>query len=848
MIAFPRDSRRSVMATAIAQSEAPSVVPEKIPLEEINQLNGFTPRVERLKQCYLDAQSTVASDRAWFMMESYKRTGGEHPVRRRAKALRNVLENMPIAIREDELIVGAPTPHVRGAHPNVELAPVNLEWLLKQHQPPSTASQAQQSRLDAEDKRKLIAACEYWKDDYPAKRAIEITEEVTDGLWQKMGEARMSMISAPTALILTPGADYERILEVGFNGFLDEAKHRIEGIRRGANGALSEEEGAKIAFLEAVVIVLEGMIHFAHRHAELARELAAQEPNPARKLELEKIAEICERVPAHPPRTFHEALQTYWFVAVGHDIEKANPNAYIGRFDQYMWPLYAKDLNEGRMTRQQAAELMGCLFIKWSILEPFLFMGLVGDRHHQEIAQANYIGNVTLGGVTRNGRDAANELSCLVLQVAKQVKTHQPHITIRWHRAMAPEFLDKAIECTRDHGAGIPAWFSDHVGTEYLLDRGVRMDDARDWAMAGCINTAYPRSFGWVRPPVVPFVNHAKLLEMTLNNGVDPNTGYQLGPQTGDPQEFRNFDEIVEAYKKQIDHFYAFAIHVYRHIEKAFFEDSPYFPFASAFLQDCIQNGKDVTRGGGRYQELESGVIVDRGVQDASDSLIAMKRVIFEEKKATMGELLEALKSDFEGYGELRQMLLATPKYGNDDEEADGLAADIWKHTVDGSQSYRDGQGRRFILFRQGAAWSTWAGKATGALPNGRKAGTSLADASASPEQGCDVQGPTATMNSVAKLDPMFMEGPLLNMKFAPGMLRTKQGKQKFADLIATYFDKGGNHVQFNILDRETLLDAKDHPEDYRNLVVRVAGYSAFWVELTPAVQDEIISRTEHAL
>jgi len=840
------------MATAIPEPISESIRVQaryrSIPVEAIDAVDGFTPRVERLKQSYLDAQSTVASDRAWFMMESYKQTEGEPPVIRRAKGLRNVLENMPIAIREDELLVGATTPFVRGAHPNVELAPLNLEWLLKQHEPPSTASRAQRSRLEPEDKTRLLAACEYWKEDYPAKRAAEMIEDFTDGLWNKMGEARMSMISSPTALILTPGADYDKIFEIGFNGFIDEAREAIERVRSEANGAPSEEGAEKIAFLESVIIVVEGMIRFSERHAELARELAASESDPERKRELEEIAEICAWVPAKPPRSFREALQVYWFVAVGHDIEKANPNAYIGRFDQYMWSFYERDLEEGRMTRQQAGELLGCLFIKWSILEPFLFMGLLGDRHHQEIAQANYIGNLTLGGLTPDGRDAANELSCLVLQVAKQVKTHQPHISIRWHRAMSPEFLDKAIECNRDHGAGIPAWFSDRVGTEYLLDRGVKMDDARDWAMAGCINTAHPKSFAWVRPPVVPFVNHAKLVEMALNDGVDPNTGHQLGPCTGDARNFRSFDEVLEAYKKQIDHFYELSIGVYNHIEKVFFEDAPYFPFASAFLQDCIQNGKDATRGGGRYQQLEAGVIVDRGVQDASDSLFAMKKVIFEEKKATMDELLEALKADFEGYEELRQMLLAVPKYGNDLEEPDELAASIWKYTVDRSQSYRDGQGRRFILFRQGAAWSTWAGTTTGALPNGRKAGTSLADASASPQQGCDVTGPTAAMNSVAKLDPMFMEGPLLNMKFAPGMLRTSEGKQKFADLLGTYFDQGGNHVQFNILDRKTLLDAKEHPENYRNLVVRVAGYSAFWVELTPAVQDEIISRTEQAL
>jgi formate C-acetyltransferase len=836
------------MATAIAAAPPVAAVRGRIPIEEINQVNGMTPRVERLKQRYLEVKSQVAGDRAQLMLESYRETEGEHPVKRRAKAFRKVLEKIPIAIRDDELLVGAVTHFLRGANPNVELAPLNLEVLLKQHEPPTTTSEAQQSLLDPEDKAKLLEACDYWRDKYAARRAEDMMTAYTDGKWKKVGEARMAMCQPHTPMVFTPGADYDKILEIGLGGFIAEARGKIEEIRGESGGDLAGDDVEKVEFLASVIIALEGMIHFAHRHADLARELAEREADPERKRELEHIAEVCSWVPENPPRSFHEALQTYWFVCVGHDIEKANPNAFIGRFDQYMWPHYARDINQGRITRQEAAELLGCMFMKWTALEPFLFMGLLGKRYHQDIAQANYFANVTVGGMGRDGRDASNELSCLMLQVAKQVKTHQPHISVRWHRPMAPEFLDKAIECNRDHGAGIPAWFNDRVGTEYLMDRGVSMDDARDWAMAGCINTSYPKSFAWVRGAVVSFINHAKLIELTMNNGVDPYTGEKLGPETGDPREFRSFDELVAAYKAQVDDFYDYSVDVYKHLEEVYYQDSTYFPFCSAFLQDCIQKGQDATRGGGRYQDLEAFVFVDRGLQDASDSLIAMKKLIFEDRKITMDQLLDALKADFEGYEDLRQMLLAAPKYGNDEEEPDELAVDLWKYTIDKCRSYRDGQGRRFVMFRPGAACSTWAGKATGPLPNGRKAGTSLADASASPQQSCDVKGPTAVMNSVTKLDPMFIEGPLLNMKFAPGLLNTREGKQKFADLMATYFDQGGNHVQFNILDRETLLDAKKHPEDYRNLVVRVAGYSAFWVELTPAVQDEIISRTEQAL
>ncbi len=852
-----------MMETAVAQSTARGILPEqtppgreqipavreRIPLEEIDKLNGFTARIQRLKQRYLEAHPTVCGERARLMMESYKDTEAEHPAKRRAKAFRNVLVKMTIVIREGELLVGASTRFLRGALPNVELAPLHLQWLLNQHEPPTTASPVSESRLSGEDKQWLLEACDYWKDKYAAKRAEEIITQLDGGLWRNVGEARMGMCQPYTPMLFTPGADYDKILAIGFNGFIKEAEEHIDRIKAGVNGkGLSDEEREKIEWLESVIIVLQAMIAHAHRHAALAREMAATEQDPRRHEDLLTIAAVCEWAPANPPRSFHEALQTYWFVAVGHDIEKANPNAFIGRFDQYMWPYYARDINEGRITRQEAAELLGCMFMKWTQMEPFLFMGLLGKRFHQEIAQSNYFANLTLGGQTSDGKDGANELSCLILHVAKQVKTHQPHISIRYHRAMAPEFLQKGIECNRDHGAGIPAWFNDRLGTEYLLDRGVQWDDARDWAMAGCINTSYPKSFAWVRNAVVSFLNHAKLLEITLNNGFDPYTGAKLGIETGDPRTFTTWEQVLDAYRKQVDHFYEYSLNNFRHMEKVYYEDSNYFPFISAFLQDCIANEKDATRGGGRYQQLEAWCFVDRGLQDASDSLLAIKKVVFEDKKVMMAELLDALEANFEGYEQLRQACLAAPKYGNDEDEPDALAVDLWKYTIDKVQSYRDGFGRRFTMFRQGAAWSTWAGKATGALPNGRKAGTSLADASASPQQGCDVKGPTATMNSVTKLDNMFIEGPLLNMKFAPGMLKKKDGMRKFADLLGTYFDKGGFHVQFNILDRETLLDAKQHPEQYRNLVVRVAGYSAFWVELTPAVQDEIISRTEQAL
>ena len=819
-----------------------------ISLKDINKINAFTPRVQRLKQSYIDTQSHVCADRAWFMMESFKLTEGEHPAKRRAKALANVLDKMDIAIRDDELIVGNSTPFIRGAHPNVDIAAEHLAALLQAYEPAKyTHTRKREAIFTEQDRDRLMQAAEYYKNDYPAKRCWEIANTFAGGLYLKMVVSRLMMGGGPTIVLIAPGADYEHFLSVGLNGIIEEARQELQKVNSRPVQEITKDDMEKRAFLESVIIALQGMIRFAHRHANLARKLAKKEPNPERKKELEEIAEICEWVPANPPRNFREALQAYWFIPLGHDIEKALPNSFVGRFDQYMWPFYKKDIDEGNITRQEAAELLGCLFVKWACLEPFLFWGLLGDRSHLDVTQANYFVNVTLGGITREGRDAANELSCLILEVARQVKTHQPHISVRWHHAMAPEFLDKAIECNRDIGGGIPAWFSDRQSIDRLLELGISMEDARDWGMAGCINTRHPQSFGWIHQPVVSLVNHAKLLELALNDGIDTFSGERLGTTTGDARRFRTYEDVLAAYKTQVDHYYEFCVNLASAQERPFYEDSAYFPFISAFLQDCIKNGKDASRGGGRYQSQEAPICMDRALTDTADSLMAIKKVVFDDKKATMGQLLDAMKADFEGYEDLRHMLLAAPKYGNDDDEVDSIAYDIWTYTRDKLLSYRDSQNRQFMLFRQGAAWSHWAGQMTGALPNGRKAWTALYDASLSAMQSGDTKGPTALLNSAAKLDPMHMDPPLLNMKITPGLLKTKEGKQKFAHLIATYFDKGGGHVQFNIVNKETLLDAKKHPENYRDLVVRVAGYSAFWVDITPDVQDEIISRTEHA-
>ncbi len=820
-----------------------------ISLCAVDATDGFTPRVQALRRMVLDPASRVASDRAWYVLESYRQTTGEHPVRRRARAMANVLEKMPIAIREGELIAGAPTPFVRGAHPFVEWDPHQLELVLMAERQ-TTASEVTEAVLTAEDREKLLEACAYWKEHWPGRRIYEACEEHFGESGKAMVESRLAMsLYHGWGGFLCPGADFDKLLAVGCNGIIAEAQAHIDSIMEKATRDYDGEDYEKIEFLESEIIVLNAIITFARRHAAVAREMAAKEGDAQRRKELERIAKTCEHVPANGARDFYEAVQSYWFVPVVQDIEKAAQNSFVGRFDQYMFPYYYRDITEGRMMHQEAAELLGCLFIKWASLDAFVYNGVGGSRDHQKIAQANYFVNVTVGGTTTNGQDASNELGCLLLHVAKQVKTHQPSISLRYHRGMAPELLQKAMECARDHVGGIPAWFNDRIGIEYLLERGCSLEDARDWGVAGCINTMHPKSAAYQRPSGPGLVNHPKLLEMTLNNGVDPFTGKQLGPATGDPRDFGSFEELLDAYRAQVKHYYDGYVQLERKIRHLQIEDGLYMPVISAFIQDCIKNGVDASRGGMRYyRELESGSFVDRGLTDVADSLTAIKKVVFDDRSATMDEVLDALRANFRGYRDLWKKLRAAPKFGNDDSYADSVAYDIWQWTKYQALSYRDSEGRRFILFRQGAAWAQWAGQRVGALPNGRRAYTNLADASASPVQGCDVRGPTATINSVTKLDPGHMEGPLLNLKFAPGVLKSGQGLRKIEDLVGRFMDRGGFHVQINVLGAGVLRDARAHPENYRDLVVRLAGYSAFWVDLSPEVQDDIISGTEHKL
>ncbi|MFC2017714.1 pyruvate formate lyase family protein [Chloroflexota bacterium] len=861
----------SATKKAEVQTKEPPVIEGRINAEPINRTNGFTPRVQASRKRYMEVVSKVSSDRVWYMIQSYKETEGQHPYIRRAKALANIWDNMAIDVFDYDLLIGNWTDAVRGAHMRMEFHFDQMKRLLLANEAAWTNSETQQALLSQQDSERLLEGAEYWATHFPDPETQERWDRIfsehdpddwagdlsytgvvmrmernpKDKRFKMSGTKRVNHEHgyAQITNIQAAGANYGKILKVGYRGYLNEARQEIEKVKEVARGRdFTDDEKEKLAFCESAIIVTEAMIRHANRFADIAEEKAKMEKDPQRKKELLKAAETCRWVPENGARTFQEALQSVWFHILGIHMDKAMPNVFLGRFDQYTFPYYKADINEGRITRQEAAELIGCFIMKMAELEPYL------TPEHRAFIQGTNYENCTLGGVDIHNRDASNEISCLFLHVAKDLKMHQPYISLRYNPKMAPELLDKAFECARVHGAGIPAFFSDLVNIPYMLGRGHTIEHARDYAIAGCINAVYPNSFGWVRGNI-GFNNLAKIVELILHNGVDPRTGIKIGLETGDSRNM-TFDELLEAWKKNVSYLINKQIDMFEvwDREGTTTKDTWPYPFISTFLDGCLQNGKDVTRYGNSPLIDDAHYGLDRCIQDASDSLMAIKKLVFEQKKYTMGEIIKACDANFEGYDKIRADCLAQPKYGNDDDEADELMNELWCYSRDLYLARKDYLGRRYIVYRQGSAVAHQAGKWTGALPNGRVAGVSLADASLSPMQGMDLKGPTAVINSVAKIDTTDMDGTLLNMKLCPSLVDKPGGMMKFKQMVKTFMEKGGQEIQFNILDKDMLLDAQKHPEQHRDLVVRVAGYSAFWVDLEKQVQDEIISRTEHEM
>ncbi|MFC1929049.1 pyruvate formate lyase family protein, partial [Chloroflexota bacterium] len=715
-----------------------ATIVDKVNIDEVNRVKSLTDRVQKRKDEYLAAVPHVCAERSRLLRQSWEETEGQPVVIRRAKLFERMLQGKIITIRDGELIVGSQTKYIRGASPALDYASKPFLKMLTAEKL-TAQSEAVEATITEEERRSLLEDARYWDGKAPGDIARQLVRETVTEQLEDYYEAhlfRWIQFEKP------PGVrtiDFAKVINQGLNGVIREIREELEKVDLSIRGSWEKYE-----FLKAGIICCEALINFAQRYANLARVLAERESDAVRKKELEEIAEVCQWVPANPARNFYEALQSFWFAFLAMNLERAVHTDTPGRMDQYLYPLYEKDIIEGRIKQQEAAELLGCLWVKFNEMEA------VKSLQVQESNQGSMFQDITICGVTRDGKDATNELSFLILEVTRQMKMVQPPVYIRYHNGLSDELLVKAVETNRDHGAGNPCFVNDAATLLKLTDRGVPLSDARDWIAAGCIE-AYIAG-GCLGGNTLTF-NPPKAFELALNNGIDPRTGKQLGPATGDPRNFRSYEELYDAFIKQFEHAAKIATSIARVGIQA--RNELYRqPFASILMNDCIKKGKDMLEGGLRYPQLRSSWSYV-GHQNVADGLTAIKKLVFDDKKLSMAEILDALAVNFEGKEELRQMLLAAPKYGNDDDYADDIWNEVSLDTGRILTQQRDLEGYPMYINRGGASGHWWAGKCTGALPDGRKAWEATADANISPAQGRDVKGPTAVILSATKVNQL---------------------------------------------------------------------------------------------
>ena len=784
----------------------------------------LSERVQTLREQSVSTRPYITTERAELITDFYRSGAAENvssPVAR-ARAFRYILEHKTLYIGENELIVGerGPAPKATPTYP--ELCCHTLEDLDVLHTREKTPFFVSED-VKKVYKEKIIP---FWKGKTMRERVFasvsqEWMDAFTAGVFTEFMEQR-----APGHAILD-----DKIYYKGMVDFKKEIQTALDNLDYYTDGDAYKKEQE----LKAMDITADALIMYAERYSEKARMLAAVEKDPNRKAELEKIADVCSRVPGYPPRNFWEALQMYWFVHIGVITElnvwdSFNP----GRLDQHLYPFYKKDIKEGILTEENARELLQCFWIKFNNepAPPKVDITEEQSGTYQDFALIN------TGGVTAQGKDAVNELSYMILDTVEEMRLIQPSACVQLSFKTPDRFLKKALAVIKA-GFGQPSMFNTDVIIEELLRAGKSVQDARNGGPSGCVTIS---AFGKESCILTGYCNWPKILEITLYNGLDPVSGRKIGLETGDPSTFGTFEELMAAYKKQLTYFVDLKVKYNNVIERLYAAYMP-APFMSLVMDDCIKKGKDYHDGGPRYN---STYIQGVGMGTVTDSLSAVKYHVFDRKTVTMDEMLRILKDNFQGHEKTRQMLLnKTPTYGNDDDYADVIAQEVFDAyftVIDGRPNTKGGQYRVNLL---PTTVHIYFGQVTGATPNGRKAGEPLSDG-ISPSQGADRNGPTAVIKSVAKLDHARTGGTLLNQKFMPQLLQDEKGLDNLGHLIRTYFKLGGHHIQFNVVDAKTLRNAQKTPEKYRDLIVRVAGYSDHFVDIGKKLQDEIIARTEH--
>lgn len=793
-----------------------------------------TQRTEKLKQAYMEHRPNICAERSMLVTDSYKETEALPPVLRQAIAFDKVLSEMPLWIQDGELIVGNIASKPRG----VFLFPeYDNTWLELEMDTISTRS-SDPWLLSDEDKVRLKSSMDYW----PGKNMGAIADALTtDEVRQAEKHAFIDITMAKQGGIGHIVPDIQGVISRGLNALIAEAEAQINRL-----DLTNQDDYAKLPFLKAVIVADKAVIKWAGRYASLAREKAAVETDPQRKSELEQIADVFEWVPANPARNFWEALQTVALVMDSVQIESNGVSIGTGRLDQYCYPYYEKDVKEETITRDEAIELLECLWLK--IAESNRAGGGIFTFAHNGYP---FWVQVPIGGQTPDGYDATNELSYLLLDVSSNLQLHEPTVSARIHKRTPDKFLMKCCEAIRNHGGGHPALFNDEViiPSQLAYVPGITKEDAYDYCVIGCSEIGF--SGKGTEGIAYHAISLGRLLELMLQ-GRDPVTGEDLTSGAGDMLTWESFDDMMQAVSEQARRFARIMFMQQLPIIEAHTKHRP-CPYLSSITQDCISRGQSFYDGGAIYGNRAPNACIV-GIGTLADSIAAVRKLVLDDRVITMFQLKHALETNFEDTTttptgpEIQQLCIRAPKYGNDDPYVDNVAKDCLNIVVKELRKHETLPGQIYGATISPVAAHIVYGMICGATPDGRKTGTPLSDA-CSPAQGADVNGPTATIKSVANLEHInLVQGTIFNMKMHPTAVETKAGMMKWANLIRTFFDLGGWEIQFNVVSAETLRAAQENPEKYRDLVVRVVGYSAFFVELEKAVQDDIIKRTEHAV
>lgn len=828
-----------------------------------------SPRIDKLVNALFEKMPEIESDRAVLITDSYLKTEGKPIITRRAEAFANILENIPIVIRDNELIVGSSTKSPRGCQVFPELS---FSWLEDEFDTIEKRA-ADPFYISEETKETLKNIYRYWKGkttselatSYMAPEAIKAIEHniFTPGNYYYNGVGHVTVC-------------YDKILEIGYEGIIKEAKDELERCN-----VSDMNYASKSHFLNAVILSCNAVINYAKRYAVLAKELAQKCNDQKRKKELEKIAKNCDRVPKKGARNFYEACQSFWFVQMLLQIESSGHSISPGRFDQYMYPYYEADIKSGAINKEEAQELIDCIWVKLNELNK------VRDAGSAEgFAGYGLFQNLIAGGQDGEGVDVTNDLSYMCIEASLHIMLPQPSLSVRVWNKTPQDFLIKAATLTRT-GIGLPAYYNDEVIIPSLVNRGLTLKDAREYNIIGCVEPQKAgKTEGWHD---AAFFNMCRPLELVFENGMD--NGELVGVPTGDISQMKTFDEFYDAYKKQMNYCIELLVNADNSIDMAHRDRCP-LPYLSCMIEDCIKKGKSVQEGGAVYNFTGPQGF---GIANMADSLYAIKVLVFDKHLLTLEEYREALRNNYgkdvsinkiehitkdivrellnkkikvneeqiskiativehsigipqdkkNKYDKLLEEIDKIPKFGNDIPEVDSFARDVAYTYTKPLEKYKNPRGGQYQAGLYPVSANVPLGGQTGATPDGRLAHKPIADG-VSPSAGKDVKGPTAAANSVSKLDhSIASNGTLFNQKFHPSALSGRAGLENFVSFIRGYFDQKGSHIQFNVVSKETLLDAQKNPEEYKTLVVRVAGYSALFTSLSRSLQDDIINRTE---